>query len=358
MSATEEPTVVRVAGADPYEVLIGHGIAVRAATGLLGGARSVALLHQPTVATPAGALAEALREAGHRVHLIELPDGEKAKDLPAAADAWDQLAAAGITRSDAVVGLGGGAATDLAGFVAATWLRGVAVVQIPTTLLGMVDAAIGGKTAINTAAGKNLVGAFHPPVGVVCDLAFLSSLPAAEFANGAAEIAKCGFIKDPALLMLLEPGWSKDPARLTEAITRAVTVKADVVSQDLREAGPREMLNYGHTLGHAVERHADFRLRHGEAVSIGLVYAAEVAHDFLGLAASVRDQHYRLLRELGLPTSYQAAAWPALRKLMSADKKSRGEELRMVLLEEIGEPRTVSPPEDVLAAAYRKVCES
>lgn len=347
---------VQVSGGEAYQVLIGTGILEAVVPGLLQGATTIALLHQPSVAAIARQLEELLGGAGRQVHLVALPDGERAKELRVAAQAWDRLAALGVSRSDAVIGLGGGAVTDLAGFVAATWLRGVALLQIPTTLLGMVDAAIGGKTAINIDAGKNLVGAFHPPIGVVCDLAALAGLPAAEMASGAAEVAKCGFIADPAILDLLGPGWSQEQARLTELITRSVAVKAEVVSRDLKEAGPRQILNYGHTLGHAIERHSEYRLRHGEAVSVGLVYAAEVAQQLLGLAGSVKERHRELLGELGLPIAYSPAAWPQLRRLMSSDKKSRGAQLRMVLLEDLARPRIVSPPEDLLEAAYRKVC--
>ena len=202
--------------------------------------------------------------------MIEVPDGEDAKTVQVAAFCWDVLGQIGMTRSDVVVGLGGGATTDLAGWVAAGWLRGVRVIQVPTTLAAMVDAAVGGKTGVNTERGKNLVGAFHPPAGVLCDLATLSTLPPNDYIAGLAEVVKCGFIADPAILDLIEA----DPVAATrpgnpaerELIERSVRVKAEVVGEDLTEQGRREILNYGHTLGHAIERAERYRWRHGAAV--------------------------------------------------------------------------------------------
>ncbi len=258
------------------------------------------------------------------------------------------------------MGLGGGAVTDLAGYVAAGWLRGVRVVQVPTTLLGMVDAAVGGKTGVNTAEGKNLVGAFHPPAGVLCDLAVLATLPAAELVSGMAEVVKAGLVADPRILevveqeggRVLEPG----SAALREVVERSIRVKADVVSQDLRESGLREILNYGHTLGHAIEKVEDFRWRHGEAVSVGLVFAAELAHAVGRLDAGDVARHRDLLGGLGLPTSYDAGRWPELLAAMRVDKKARGAVLRFVVLDGIGRPgRLDGPDEDLLADVFGKV---
>jgi len=229
-----------------------------------------------------------------------VPDAEAGKAIGVAADCWDRLGAAGFTRTDAVVGVGGGAVTDLAGFVAACWLRGVRAVQVPTSLLGMVDAAVGGKTGVNTAAGKNLVGAFHPPAGVLCDMSTLDTLPAVDLVAGLAEVVKCGFIADPAILDLVE----EDPDRhLRELTERAVRVKADVVSADLRESGLREILNYGHTLGHAIERHEGYGWRHGHAISVGLVYAAALGRLSGRLDEPTASRHRAVLAGLGLPVS-------------------------------------------------------
>ena len=277
-----------------------------------------------------------------------------------AAALWSRLAAHRVSRSDAIVGLGGGAVTDLAGFVAATWLRGVRVVLVPTTLLAIVDAAIGGKTGINIAAGKNLVGAFHPPAGVLADLDALASLPRREYVSGMAEVIKAGFIADPAILDLIE----QDPAGAAapggpherELVERAIAMKAAVVAADLREAGQREMLNYGHTLGHAIERAEDYAIPHGEAVAIGMMFAAAVGRLAGRLDQATAERHGEMLGAVGLPTSYRGGSWPALRDAMAVDKKTRGRHLRLVVLDGLARPGILAdPPEDLLARAYAEV---
>jgi 3-dehydroquinate synthase len=349
--------VIRVGGRDPYPVTIGWGISGPEAPGhlrhLLDGAAEVAVVYPGSLTAAAERLAAAVRGAhAPRLHLLAVPDGEAAKEVAVAAGLWARLAGLRLSRADVIVGCGGGATTDLAGFVAGTWLRGVRLVQVPTTLLGMVDAAIGAKTAVNLAAGKNLVGVIHAPAGVLCDLAHLSSLPAAERASGLAEVAKCGFIADPDLLDLLE-----DPEpHLEELVVRSVAVKARVVAVDLREAGPRETLNYGHTLGHAIERVEGYTWRHGAAISVGMVYAARLAGRVTGLPAAEQERHPRLLHRLGLPVSYRADAWPAVLEAMRADKKARAGTLRFVLLRRIGNPHVVPVDEPLLAATYADVC--
>jgi 3-dehydroquinate synthase len=264
------------------------------------------------------------------------------------------LGRAGFTRSDAVVGVGGGSTTDLAGFVAATWLRGVRVILVPTTLLGMVDAAVGGKTGINTAEGKNLVGAFHPPAGVLCDVATLATLPHVEYVSGLAEVVKAGFIADPAILDLIE----KEPeaavdfssAVARELIERAVRVKAVVVAGDLRERGRREILNYGHTLGHAIEKVEHYRWRHGDAVSVGLVFAAELGRLAGRLDDVTADRHSAILQQLGLPTTYTGAAWADLLDAMQVDKKARADLLRFVVLDGLARPGVLEAPDPALLA--------
>ena len=347
---------VQVAGERPYEVLIGPGVAVQLGLVLDGTARAV-VVHSPAVAAAAGAAVETLQQAGVAAEAVVVPDGEAAKDVTVATGLWDEFARLGITRSDVVVGVGGGAVTDLAGFVAATWLRGVAVVQVPTTLLAMVDAAVGGKTGIDTAAGKNLVGAFHPPRAVLADTDALAGLPAAEFRSGLAEVVKCGFIADEAILALL----AADPTGRTgtaELITRAVQVKADAVGEDLYDTGRREFLNYGHTLGHAIERAEDFRWRHGEAVAVGMVFAAELAHRAGLLSRAEADRHRELIGALGLPTAC-TGDWAQLQQLMGRDKKARGASLRFVVLDGLGSPRILTDPDQAwLDAAWAAVSET
>jgi 3-dehydroquinate synthase len=341
---------VLVSGDQPYEVLIGSGAQARLAH-LPAGAARAAVVHAPPLAAAAAAAVASLRDAGVAAEALVVPDGEAAKTAEVAARLWEECGRLGLTRSDVVVGLGGGAVTDLAGFVAATWNRGVRVVQVPTSLLGMVDAAVGGKTGINTGAGKNLVGAFHPPAAVLADTDALAGLPEAEFRAGLAEVVKCGFIADAEILRLLEA----DPtgrAETVELITRAVQVKADAVGEDLYDTGRREFLNYGHTLGHAIERVEDFGWRHGEAVAVGMVFVAELAGQAGLLEPADVDRHRSLLERMGLPTRY-GGDWDALQAVMRVDKKARGASARFVVLDGIGKPTILTDPaQDWLDAAW------
>jgi len=316
-------------------------------------------VHPPALDDQVPAIERDLRGAGLEVTRAVVPDGEAAKTSEVAAALWSLLGSRGFTRTDVVVGVGGGATTDLAGFVAATWLRGVATVLVPTTLLGMVDAAVGGKTAIDTAEGKNLVGAFHPPAGVLCDLDTLRTLPEAELVSGMAEVVKTGFVGDPQVLELVEadPVAALDPAGevLPELVERSVRFKAGVVAGDLRESGDREVLNYGHTLGHAVEKVEQYQWRHGEAVSVGLVYAAELAAAVGRLTPDVVQRHRAVLSAVGLPTTYDGP-WPDLLAAMRVDKKARGSVLRFVVLDGVGRPgRLEGPDDDLLAATYERI---
>lgn len=351
---------IEVGGAHPYDVVVGSGVFGELSRQIGPRAAQVAVIRPDGLGEVARPLLRALEAAGYTVHDMRVPDGEAAKNVTVAADLWERLGRAGFTRTDAVVGLGGGATTDLAGFVAATWLRGVSVVLVPTTLLGMVDAAVGGKTGINTAEGKNLVGSFHPPVGVLCDIATLPSLPTADYIGGLAEIVKAGFIADPVILDRIEDdpeGATRPEGRHTrELIERAIAVKAEVVSGDLRESGQREMLNYGHTLGHAIERLENYTFRHGYAVAIGMVYAAELARLDGRISAEIVRRHRSLLTSVGLPTAYSGEAWRELRESMRVDKKARGAALRFVVLDGVGKPAILAdPPEEMLAAAYNAV---
>ncbi|TDB86588.1 3-dehydroquinate synthase [Actinomadura sp. KC216] len=350
---------VHVGGPDPYDVVIGTGALGELPRMVGERARTVAVVHAEGLPEIARPVCGALEQAGYAVHALPVPDGEAAKETGVLAGLWSSFARHGMTRTDAVVGVGGGATTDLAGFAAASWLRGVPAVLVPTTLLGMVDAAVGGKTGINIPEGKNLVGAFHPPAGVLCELTTLVTMPREDYISGLAEIIKAGFIADPKILELVEDdpagAASPDGPHTRELVERAVQVKADVVSADLKESGLREILNYGHTLAHAIEKAEDYRFRHGHAVAIGMVYAAELARLAGRLSAGVVQRHRDILTSVGLPISY-AADWPGLRATMAIDKKSRGSTLRFVVLDGIAEPgRLEGPDEDLLAAAYREV---
>ncbi|NEK86299.1 3-dehydroquinate synthase [Blastococcus saxobsidens] len=346
---------VPVAGEQPYEVAIGAGVQVELAL-VLAGTPKVAVVHAPPLAAAAGAAVETLQTAGVAAEAVVVPDGEAAKTAEVAAGLWEEFGRLGLTRSDAVVGLGGGAVTDLAGFVAATWTRGIRFVTVPTSVLGMVDAAVGGKTGINTGAGKNLVGAFHPPAAVLADTDLLAGLPEAEFRSGMAEVVKCGFLADAEILRLLDadPTGRRDTEELIE---RAVRVKADAVGEDLYDTGRREFLNYGHTLGHAIERLEDFGWRHGEAVAVGLVFAAELAGQAGLLTRTEVDRHRDLVAAMGLPTGY-AGDWARLQQVMRVDKKARGASLRFVVLDGLGNPTILTDPDQSwLDAAWAAVNE-
>jgi 3-dehydroquinate synthase len=359
-----EPVRITVAAERPYDVVVGRG--VRA--GLAGvvadlGARTVLLIHQPGLTDAAESVRADLEAAGLDAHRVEIPDAEEGKSLAVAGFCWEVCGQIGLTRADLVVGFGGGAATDLAGFVAATWMRGVAVVHVPTTLLGMVDASVGGKTGINTGAGKNLVGAFYEPSAVLVDLATLETLPPDELAAGMAEVVKAGFIADPVILDLVEqdPKAALDPAGdvLPELVRRAIAVKADVVGTDLRESFRREILNYGHTLAHAIERREAYTWRHGAAVSVGTVFAAELGRAAGRLDDATADRHRAILQSLGLPVTYDADALPELAESMKGDKKSRAGKLRFVVLDGLANPgRLEDPAPELLARAYARVAEA
>lgn len=349
--------IVHVATARPYDVTIGAG-ASRLLSETVRGAAQVALLHPAPLATVAHRLAAELGDV--RVLTIEVPGGEAAKTPEVLVDCWNRLAEHSFTRNDVVVGLGGGSTTDLAGFVAASFLRGIDFVSVPTTVLAMVDAAVGGKTGINLPAGKNLVGAFWEPRAVLCDLSLLRGLPDAEVSSGLAEVAKAGFSHDPGILELIEgdPADARDvtSTRFAELVRRGVEHKARVVAGDLREATStassigREGLNYGHTLAHAIEAFHHFGWRHGDAVAVGMVFVAEVSQRLLGLPADQVQRHRDVLASLGLPTRYGGregdAGYEQLRAIMARDKKARGNTLRLIGLRRIGELALLEGPDE------------
>ena len=349
-------TRIQVTGDRPYEVLVGRGLADEL-PGLIDGAAQAAILFSAPLRERAERVAAA---AGVRTVLIEVPDAERGKTVEVAARCWDELGANNFTRTDVVVGVGGGAVTDLAGFVAAGWLRGVRWVPCSTSLLGMVDAAVGGKTGVNIAAGKNLVGAFHPPAGVLCDLDALDTLPADDLVAGLAEVIKCGFIADPRILELIEadPAAAVDPAApvLRELVERAIRVKAEVVGVDLKESGLREILNYGHTLGHAIEKRERYTWKHGHAVAVGLIFAAELSRLAGRLDDRAARRHREVLELVGLPTAYALGAWTELLSAMRVDKKARAATLRFVVLDGLAKPGILAGPDEaLLERAYAAV---
>ncbi|MDQ2689442.1 MAG: 3-dehydroquinate synthase [Chloroflexota bacterium] len=358
-----DTTTISVTGSSPYDVRVGRGILVDLPGLLPPAARKLLVVHPPTLRARAEDLRAALLETlgvDGQVLLAEVPDAEAGKRVEVAAFCWQIMGQADFTRTDAVIGFGGGAVTDLAGFVAATWLRGVAVVQVPTTVLGMVDAAVGGKTGINTSEGKNLVGAFWAPHAVLCDLELLDTLGRNELVAGYAEVVKAGFIWAPEILDIIEadPDAAVDPrsAAFRRTVELAVDMKARVVGDDFREAGLREILNYGHTLGHAIEHAERYQWRHGAAVSIGMVFAAELSRLAGRLSDAAVQRHRGILESLGLPLTYRPGAWPQLLATMQRDKKSRAGMLRFIVLDEIARPTVLAAPdESLLFAAYQEV---
>ncbi|WP_114856076.1 3-dehydroquinate synthase [Brachybacterium sp. YJGR34] len=359
MSTTVIPVTTPTGG---YDVLVGRGLLADLPALLPERARRIVIVHQPSLREVAEQVRSAIADSGRQAFAAEIPDGEEAKTAQVAGFLWGVCGQAEIGRQDLVIGLGGGAATDLAGFVAASWLRGIDVLQVPTTVAAMVDAAVGGKTGINTSEGKNLVGAFHPPIAVVADLDVLGGLGANDVAAGLAEVVKGGFIADPRILEIIE----EDPAAVLdvrsdafrEVVERKIRVKAQVVSADLTEQGDREILNYGHTLGHAIERNERYLWRHGAAVSVGMVFAAELSHLAGKLSEAEVDRHRSVLTSLGLPTTYRDRQWPKLEDAMKRDKKTRAGLLRFVVLDRIGTvSRLEGPDPALLLSAYAAITE-
>ena len=353
-------TTVEITGESAYEVLIGRALLGEVSKALTEKVKKVLIVHPVALSESAEQLREQLLSDGFEAILAGVPDTEEAKRVEVAAFCWQILGQADFTRTDAIIGFGGGSTTDLAGFVAGTWLRGVSFIQIPTTLLGMVDAAIGGKTGINTAEGKNLVGVFHAPSKVIVDLDTLATLPRNELLAGFGEVIKYGFISDERILELIEADaaaatdTSSDVFR--EIVERSIRIKANVVSQDFKESSLREILNYGHTLGHAIEHNERYQWRHGAAISVGMMFVAELARLAGRLSDDAVERHRSVLGLLGLPTSYKSSEFEKLLGTMQRDKKSRGGQLRFVVLDAIGKPSIMNAPTpEMLHAAYQEI---
>ncbi|EEI78435.1 3-dehydroquinate synthase [Corynebacterium striatum] len=353
-------TTIPVNGPNPYEVTVGTGLTADIADRVKStGAGHVGIVFQPPLAAAARQLAAEAEARNVVVTLLPIPDAEASKRLEVLGGLWDELGAANFSRRDVIVGLGGGATTDLAGFLAATWMRGIKVIQVPTTLLAMVDAAVGGKTGINTDAGKNLVGAFHEPDSVFVDLDRLVTLPEEEIVAGSAEIIKTGFIHDPVIIerYLADPAACLNPLQtLPGLIERSIAVKARVVGEDLKEAGLRETLNYGHTFGHAVELRENYTWRHGRAVAVGMMFIAQLSHTRGLIDAALLQTHSDILASVGLPTTYEAGHFDELYAGMTHDKKNRGGHIRFVALTGIGQTTRIEDATiEEMQAAYAAI---
>jgi 3-dehydroquinate synthase len=336
----------------PYDIVVEAGALERVGERLVPPphARRVALVtNAPVAALYADRTVAGLERLGLDVHVVRVPDGEEAKSLATLERLWHRFAAIPLNRDDFVVALGGGVVGDLAGFAAASWNRGVPVAQLPTTLLAQVDAAIGGKTGINMPEGKNLVGAFHQPLVVLADTGALSTLPPRELRAGLGEVAKYGFIDDPVVLELLESdpqaAQRGDPGVLTEVVRRGAAVKARIVAADERESGERALLNYGHTVGHAIESLTGYETyRHGEAVGLGMVFAARLGERMGVSEPGLADRTVALLEALGLPTGGVYLEPAGVWEVLARDKKARGG-VRFVLCRKPGEALLVDQPE-------------
>ena len=346
---------VEVKTSPPYGVTIGAGLLQRFAELIPGPApERVAIVTHPGLRSYAELVAESFRETPMSMH--EVPAGERSKSLSTAAELYDAFAKENLHRSDLVVGVGGGVICDLTGFVASTFHRGVAVAYAPTSLLAQVDAAIGGKTAVDLEAGKNLVGTFHQPLAVLCDIETLGTLPDEEFVNGLAEVAKYGFIADPGLLDVLSSRVAavrdRDPTTVRSLIVRSVALKAAVVTADEKESGLRAILNYGHTLGHAFEHLS--AIRHGEAISLGMMAAAYLGHELGFLEEDAVGRHRTILEGLGLPVAVNVGL-DEIEGTLLQDKKARTTP-RFVVLKALGIPVTgIEVPRDVLERALKRL---
>jgi len=339
--------IINVKGEHRYKVKIG--------VNWTSEIKSISNIHKKTLILAPKSIASKYRlKESSSVKVFITPEGENQKSLNVLDKVWSKCAAEGIARADAIIGIGGGATTDLAGFAASSWLRGITWYAFPTSLAGMVDAAIGGKTGINARSGKNLIGSFYSPAGVFIDLAFLNTLPKRDISAGMAEVIKCGFIADYKILNLAQD----DDLDYQQLISRSIKVKADVVSKDFKESKLREILNYGHTLGHAIEKNSGYKLRHGEAVSIGMVFAAELSRQLAGLSDDAVLLHRELLRNFDLPISYPSNKFKPLLALLANDKKVKNSKLRFIGISKIGKPvwfDDVSP--STLSKVYERIAK-
>lgn len=358
--------IVNIPGEEPYDVRIGAGV-LDALGARMHGVPSLEQAERVLVVTDENVAPlyrdrarESLASAGFRVSDIVVPAGEDTKSVEVASEIWEAMAQLALGRDCAVVALGGGVVGDLAGFVASTYMRGVTLVQAPTTLLSMVDSSVGGKTGVNLTAGKNLVGTFKQPAYVCADTGALYTLPEREWACGCAEVAKSAVIdSDEFFFWLAEAAGAlaeRDEAVVAEAIARCVVFKADVVAEDKAESrGVRECLNYGHTLGHAVEALAGYgTFSHGAAVAEGMRFAARLGVDVVGTSAELVDAQDELLDALGLPALAWSAPAEEMLAAMKRDKKTRAGEVRFVLPRDIGDWELVVVPDEVILEHLRR----
>ena len=324
-----------------YSALVGDGSMAKAgefARKVMSGNRCAIIADETSARLFGDRISESFTAEKFSPHLVRIPAGEKSKSLTQVERICDELIEAGLDRSSFVVGLGGGVIGDISGFVAAIFQRGIPHVQIPTTLLAMVDSSIGGKTGVNLDAGKNLIGAFHHPALIIADVKALESLPPKELRQGYAEIIKYAIIRDAEMFRALSPR-TQSKNGFVALIRRNIAIKARIVSADVREiSGERALLNFGHTVGHAIERATDFKIPHGDCISIGMVAACDISTKRAGLSSPERDDVFALLKRFQLPT--QLPAEVDRERVVAAvvhDKKFLGGKIRFVVTPRIGE---------------------
>jgi 3-dehydroquinate synthase len=353
-----EPITLQVElGERSYPISIGQSLLAngKLIADAVGGERAAIVTNTVVGPLYLDALAQSLRAAGKRVTNIVLPDGEEEKNWENLQRIYDGLLAEQCDRKTTIIALGGGVVGDMAGFAAATYMRGVPFVQVPTTLLAQVDSSVGGKTGINHPLGKNMIGAFYQPRAVIADTATLNTLPPRELSAGLAEVIKHGAIIDAPFFDWIETNigrlMARDPDALAYAIRRSCEIKADVVRQDEREGGLRAILNFGHTFGHAIESGMGYgQWLHGEAVGCGMVMAADLSHRLGYIDAVARDRVAALVQAAGLPhvaPDLEPARWL---ELMQIDKKNEGGQIRFILLKPLGAPSIQSVPQELLLA--------
>lgn len=355
-------SVVVDLGERSYRVDIGKGLleGLGASCRALGlGAKALVLTDEAVGRLYGGTVLKSLKEAGFDTHYATFPAGEEYKSIETASALYGACIDAGLDRGSFIVAVGGGVVGDVAGFVAATYMRGIEFVQVPTTLLAQVDASVGGKTAVNHPQGKNLIGAFHQPRLVLADVATLVSLSPREYRSGIAEIVKAALIRDEAFLGFLEKEWLAllrlEGEKVTAAVRRSVEIKAEVVQTDEKETGLRAILNYGHTVGHALEAATEYRrFTHGEAIAIGMVIEGEISVRLGLLRSSELLRIKELLAKFDLPVDAQGVPYAAVHEAMKLDKKVKDGKIRFALLDGVGDCRVVSDvSEEAVAEAYR-----
>jgi len=347
-----------------YSILIGSGVLQDPASfeGLPGSAHALIVTNATVGPLYTAALRDALAGRHVQVHVLELPDGEAYKDWETLNTIFDALLGHGSDRKTVLYALGGGVVGDMTGFAAASYMRGVPFVQVPTTLLAQVDSSVGGKTAINHPLGKNMIGAFYQPQRVLCDLATLKTLPPRELSAGLAEVIKYGPIHDMAFLDWIEANlpalMAREPAALAHAVRRSCEIKAMVVGADEREAGLRAILNFGHTFGHAIESGLGYgEWLHGEAVGCGMVMAAELSRRLGGVDAVFVQRLTRLIEAAGLPVRAPALGADRYLELMRVDKKSEAGEIRFVVLDAPGSATVQGAPDAMVREVLAACCE-